>query len=72
MDALLINGFIAFIGFGILVVAVLLIFSSAIIMQYMPNTRLAKWLDGIWIDPDEKPDDVFNPKVGDCIKPRNK
>jgi hypothetical protein len=72
MDAELLIVFIVWFFGSILMGAIGLILSSSLVMQYLPNTRLAKWLESIWIDPEEKPDDIFNAKAGDCIRPRNK
>lgn len=54
---------------AILSCALGLILASSLIIQYLPNTRISNWLTEIWIDPEDKPDDIFNPQVGDCIKP---
>lgn len=44
---------------------------SALIMHYLPSTKAAKWLNSIWFDDEEAPDEIYNSignvKAGDCI-----
>lgn len=43
---------------------------SALIMYYLPSTKIANWLNEFWFDPVE-PDEIYNNignvRAGDCI-----
>jgi hypothetical protein len=56
---------------ALFLVAFFLAVLSAFIIYYLPDTRIAKWLESKWFDPIERNDTTYeNIKVGDCITPR--
>lgn len=67
MNALLVAAVISFFLLAILAVATILVFASAAIMHWLPNSKLTAWLNDIWFDPVEQPDDIYNPIAGSCI-----
>lgn len=71
MNALLVAAVIGFFFLAILSVITILVFVSAAVMHWLPNSKLTKWLNDIWFDPVEQPDDIYGSiQVGDCISPK--
>ena len=61
---------ISFLIIALFAAGILVAVFSAIIIYAMPNTRAAKWLEGVWFDDEETPDDVWNYKAGEVISPK--
>lgn len=73
MSILFVAAFISFFLLAILSVMTILVFASAAVMHWLPNSKLTKWLNDIWFDPVEKPDDIYgSAQAGDCLSPKEK
>lgn len=59
--------YISFFCIALAAAAILSAVISALIMYGFPESKLAKWLDGVWFDAEETPDEIWNHKAGDCI-----
>lgn len=71
MSILFVAAFISFFLLAILSVMTILVFVSAAVMHWLPNSKLTKWLNDIWFDPVEQPDDIYGSmQAGDCLSPK--
>jgi len=70
MSILFVVAFVSFYLLAILALATILVFASAAVMHWFPSSKLTAWLNYIWFDPVEQPDDIYNAIAGDCITPR--
>jgi hypothetical protein len=71
MNALLVASVIGFFFLAILSAITILVFASAAVMHWFPNSELTKQLNDIWFDPVEQPDDIYgSAKAGDCLSPK--
>lgn len=71
MSILFVVAFISFFLLAILSAGTILIFASAAVMHWFPNSELTKQLNDIWFDPVDHPDDIYgSAKSGDCLSPK--
>lgn len=68
-EVLFLAGWISFLLIGLLAVAIIIAVISAGIMFYLPNSRLADWLEDFWFDKEDTKDEIWNHKAGECCKP---
>lgn len=66
-DILTLVLYISFFCIALAAAAILSAVVSAFIMYGFPESRAAKWLDGVWFDAEETPDEIWNHKADECI-----